>query len=194
MDQLPIVTEWSSIDGMSRDVAGALADGARKEPLDRVRERSVQLLLARDRDGSKQRLPHEFMAEGKRALRAFGTGDNDSHLLGFLDDVKKFVNVYFADAGEQLKTEAAADHRGGGQHALIILVEALQSAAYDQAHVFRDVELIDREIGAELAGGIIEFSILEHQHIRTRRGRIRQPVCHALENVAALLRRRQFQR
>ncbi len=53
MDQLPVVTEWSRLDEMIRDVHGTLADRPRIEPLDRVGDSSVQLLLTRGRDGSE---------------------------------------------------------------------------------------------------------------------------------------------
>ncbi len=111
-------------------------------------------------------MTHEFMAEGKRPLGPFGTRDDYVHLLGFLDDVKKLVDVGLADPGEQLKAETATDHSGSGQHALIILVEPLQSAADDQAHVFRNVDLVDRNVSAKIAGSVIDFSILEQMPVQ----------------------------
>src|SRR5258706_8274816 len=161
MDQFPLVSERARLEEVVRDVTGALLDASGIELLDRVGDTSVQSLLACSRDARKQGLTHQFMAEGKWPLRSLGARDNDSHPLRLLDDVEKIVSVVFADRGQQLKTETTPDHRGGHQHTLFILVEPLQPAADDQAHVFRNVDLIDLDVGAELAGLIIEFSILE---------------------------------
>src|SRR5580704_13991038 len=52
-DQFPAVAERSRFDQMVRDVSGTIVDGARIEPLDRVRDSGVQPLLPWDRDAGK---------------------------------------------------------------------------------------------------------------------------------------------
>src|ERR1700730_6339744 len=106
------------------------------------------------------------MAEGKRPFRPLGARHNYPHLLGFFDDGEKFINVDLADLSQKLKTETASDHRGGCQHSLFILVEPREPAADDQPHVFRNVDLVDLDVGAELARRIIEFPILEQMPVQ----------------------------
>src|SRR5882762_8034526 len=106
------------------------------------------------------------MAEGKRPPRSFGARHDYPHLLRLLDHREKLVNLDQADPGEQLKAETAPDHRGGCQHPLFILVEPLQPTADDQPHVFRNVDFVDLEVSAELAGSIIEFPILEQMPVQ----------------------------
>src|SRR5467141_2554953 len=106
------------------------------------------------------------MAEGKRPLRSLGARRDYPHLLGFFDDGEKFVDVDQADLDQHLKTETASDHSGGCQHTLFILVEPLQPTADDQPHVFRNVDFVDLEVSAELAGSIIEFPILEQMPVQ----------------------------
>src|ERR1700730_2008855 len=101
------------------------------------------------------------MAEGERPLGSFGARDDYSHLLRLLDDREQFVNVDQTDPGQKLKAEPAPDHCGGCQHALFILVEPLKAAADDQPHVFRNVDLLDLDVGAELTGRVEEFPLLE---------------------------------
>src|SRR5271155_98098 len=99
------------------------------------------------------------MSKGKRSLRPLGAGDDYPHLLRFLDDGKKFVKVGLTGRSQKLKAEAAPDHCGGRQHAFFILVEPLQAATDDQAHVFRNVVLVEFELSAELPGRIKDFSL-----------------------------------
>src|SRR6266446_7541086 len=99
------------------------------------------------------------MAEREGPFRPLGARDDYSHLLGLLDDGEKFVNVDQANPGQKLKAETAPDHCGGCQHALFILVESLQAAADDQPHVFRKVDLLDLDVGAELTGRVEEFPL-----------------------------------
>src|SRR5258706_16253140 len=106
------------------------------------------------------------MAEGKGPLRPLGAGDDYSHLLGFFDHVEKLVDVDLADRGQQLKTETAPDHRGGCEHALFILVEALQTATDDQPYVFRNVYLVERNVSAEAARRIKDFPLLEQMPVQ----------------------------
>ncbi len=82
---------------MVGDFAGALVDRPGIESLDRVGDARVQLFVARDRNASKQRLPHEFMCEGEGRLGSFGARNDYSHMLGFLDDGEEFVNVDLGD-------------------------------------------------------------------------------------------------
>ena len=95
------------------------------------------------------------MAEGKRPFRPLGARHNYPHLLGFFDNGEKFINVDLADLSQKLKTETASDHRGGGKHELFVVVEPLQPATDDQAHVHRDIALVEIDVGAELASVII---------------------------------------
>src|SRR5260370_13177153 len=106
------------------------------------------------------------MAEGKRPLRSHGARHYYPHLLRLLDDREKFVNVDLADRSQKLKAETAPDHSGSGQHALFILVEPRQPAADDQPHVFRNVDLVGLDVGAKLAGRIIEFPILDQMPVQ----------------------------
>jgi hypothetical protein len=89
------------------------------------------------------------------------TRDDHPHLLRLLDDGEEFVNVDPAYRSQKLKAETASDHRSRCQHPLFILVEPLQPAADNQAHVFRNVVLVELEISAELTGRIKHFSFLD---------------------------------
>src|SRR5262245_61844488 len=142
---------------MVGDVASTLVEGMRIKPLDRLGDADVQSLLAWDCYAGEERLTHKFMAEGKGPLRPFGTGDDDSHLLGFLDDDEKLVHVDLADLAQQLKTETAPDHRRRCQHPLLVLVQPLQAATDDQPDVFWNGNLVDRHVSAEVARRI-EYS------------------------------------
>src|ERR1700682_5761620 len=106
------------------------------------------------------------MAEGERPLRPVGARYNYSHLLGLLDSGEKLADVNLAALGQQFKTEAAPDYCSGSKHPLFILVEPLEAAADDQAHVFRNVDLVDRNVSAELAGRIKDFPILEQMPVQ----------------------------
>ena len=105
------------------------------------------------------------MGEGERLLGPLGARDDYSHPLRLLDDGEKFVNVDLADLGQKLKAETAPDHRGGCQHSLFILVEPLQTAADDQPHVFRNVDLVDLDVSAELAGRIEDFPLFDQMPV-----------------------------
>src|SRR6266576_97337 len=105
------------------------------------------------------------MAESKRALRPLGARDDHSHLLRLLNDSKEFVNADLADSAQKPETETAPDYRGGCQHPLFIFVEALQPAADDQLHIFRNVALVDLEVAAEFAGRVKEFPTLEQMPV-----------------------------
>src|SRR5712692_269384 len=105
------------------------------------------------------------MSKGKRSLRPLGAWDDYSHLLRLLDDGEEFVNVDLANRSQKLKAETAPDHRGGCQHPLFILVEPLQTAADDQADVFRNVDLVDLDVSAELAGLIEDFSLFDQMPV-----------------------------
>src|SRR6266851_4109494 len=82
-----------------------------------------------------------------------------------LDGGENFVNVDLADSGQKLKAETASDHCSGRQHSLFILVEPFQMAADDQPHVFRNVDLIDLDVGAEPASRIKNFPLFEQMPV-----------------------------
>src|ERR1700716_3088593 len=151
---------------MVRDVSGARADAISGDPLDCTCDISMQSLLARGRDPGEQRLPHKFVAECVRPLRSLGARDDDSHLLGFFDHGEKIVNVDLADLSQKLKAETAPDHSGGGQDALFILLETIQAAPDDQPHVFRYVDLVDRDVSAELPGRVKDFPFLDQMPVQ----------------------------
>src|SRR5258708_1346650 len=130
---------------MVGDLRGAFVDGTRVKGLNCVGGSRVQLLLTRVRDTGKQRLSHQFMAKGKRPLRSLGAWHDYAHLLSLLDDGKEFIDVDLADPVQKLKAETAPNHRGGRQRPLFIFVEPRQTAADDQSHVFRNVDLADRK-------------------------------------------------
>src|SRR5882724_5455222 len=157
-------SERSRLEQMVCDLARTL-DGTGIEPLDRIGDNGMQVLSARGRDAGKQRLTHQFMGEGERLLGSLGARDNYSHLLRLLDGGEKFVNVDLTDLSQQLKAETASDHRSGCQCPLFILVEAFQTAANDQAHVFRNVDLVDLDVSAEPAGRIKDFPILDQMPV-----------------------------
>src|SRR5258707_11955412 len=101
------------------------------------------------------------MCEGKGHLRSFGALDDYSHLLCFLDDGEKFINIDLADRSQKLKTETAPDHCSGGQFPLFILVEPLQAAAVDQPHVLLDPLLGHLDVRPELAGLIANLTLFD---------------------------------
>src|SRR5713101_4493842 len=105
------------------------------------------------------------MGESERLLRPLGARHDYPHLLRLLDDGEEFVNVDLANRSQKLKAETAPDHRGGCQHPLFILVEPLQTAADDQAHVFRNVDLVDLDVSAELAGRIKNFPLFDQMPV-----------------------------
>src|SRR5216684_396579 len=150
---------------MVGDLASTRVDAAATEPLDSVGHSRVQLLPARAGDVGEQRLPHEFMGEGEGPLRSFGARHDYSHLLRLIDDVEKFVNVDFADVGQKLKTETSPDNCGGGQRALFILGEPLQPPPDNQAHVFWNIDFVDRDISAEFAVCVEDFPVFDQMPI-----------------------------
>src|ERR1700756_5391039 len=99
------------------------------------------------------------MSKCKRSLRSLGAWDDYPHLLRFLNDGKESVNVDLADCSQKLKTETSSDHCGGRQRTLFILVEPLQAAADNQPHGFRNVDFVDLDVRAELAGRIEDFPL-----------------------------------
>ena len=101
------------------------------------------------------------MGKGERPLRPFTARDDYSHPLGLLDDGEKFINVDRARRGEKLKAETAPDNRGGCQHLRFIVVEPLQAPADHQAHVLRNVDLINLDVSAELAGRIEDSPVFD---------------------------------
>src|ERR1700726_2023696 len=105
------------------------------------------------------------MGEGERPLRPLGTRNDYSHLLRFLDDREEFVNIDLANRGKKLKAETAPDHCGSDQHPLFVLIEPLQAAADDQAHVFRNVNFVDLDIRAELPSRIENFPFFDQMPI-----------------------------
>src|SRR5580692_9176232 len=46
-----------------------------------------------------------------------------------------------------------------------MIVEPLETAADDEAHVFRNVALVDLDVGAELTGRIEDFSLFDQMPI-----------------------------
>src|ERR1700686_3835285 len=105
------------------------------------------------------------MSKGKRSLRPLGAWDDYPHLLRLLDDGKEIVNVDPADRSQKLKAETAPDHRCCRQRTLFILVEPLQAAADNQPHVFRNVDFVDLDVRAELAGRIKHFPLLDQMPV-----------------------------
>src|SRR5216683_4816361 len=159
------VCERSCLEQMVGDLPSALAGGAGREPLDRLGDDGMQSLLARSRDTGKQRLTHELMGEGERLLGSFRARDDDSHLLRLLDDGEELVNVDLADRAQKLKAETAPYHCCGCEHPRFILVEPLQPAADDQPNVFRNVDLFDLDVAAELAGRIEDFPFFDQMPV-----------------------------
>src|SRR5260370_36578721 len=101
------------------------------------------------------------MGKNRRPLRPLGDRYDYSHLLHFVDDGAEFVKVDLADRTQKLKAETAPDYCGGYQHPLFIVVEPLQTAADDQPPVFWNVDLVDRDVSAELAGRIKDFPVFD---------------------------------
>src|ERR1700687_5570126 len=150
---------------MIDDLAGALFSGIGIEPLDRFGDPRVQTLSARGRDAGEQRLTHKLMSKGKRLLRPLGARDDYAHRLRFLDDIKKLVHTDLAYRSQKLKAETAPDNRCGRKCALFILVQPLQTAADNQPHVFRNVDFVDLDVRAELAGRIEHFPLLDQMPV-----------------------------
>src|ERR1022692_2283795 len=146
---------------MVSDLPGVLVDGTGIDQLDRIGNSSVQMLATRRRNAGQQSLTHQLMGKGEWLLWPLGTRDDYSHLLRLLDDGEEFVNIDLADLSQKPEAEATPDHRCGPQHPLFILVEPLQAAADDQAHVFRNVSLVDLDVSAELAGRVEDFALLD---------------------------------
>src|SRR6266851_8544262 len=99
------------------------------------------------------------MRESKRLLGSLGVQNDYSHPQRLLDDGENFVNVDLADSGQKLKAETAPDHCSGCQHSLFIPAEPFQVAADDQRDIFRNVDLIDLDVGAEPASRIKNFPL-----------------------------------
>src|SRR5258707_13300421 len=105
------------------------------------------------------------MGKGQRFLRSFRAGDDYSHLLSLLEDGEEFVNIYLADLSQKPEAEAAPDYRGSSQRALFILIEPLQATTDDQANVFRNVDFVDLDVFAELAGCIEDFPLFDQMSV-----------------------------
>jgi hypothetical protein len=60
-----------------------------------------------------------------------------------------------------LKAEAAPDHRGCRQRMPFIFVQPPQATTDNQANVFRNVDFVDLNVRAELAGRIEDFSLFD---------------------------------
>src|SRR6266851_4155690 len=97
------------------------------------------------------------MRESKRLLGCLGVQNDYSHPQRLLDDGENFVNVDLADT--------APDHCSDRQHTLFILVEPFQMAADDQPDIFRNVDLIDLDVGAEPASRIKNFPLFEQMPV-----------------------------
>src|SRR6266851_10316683 len=105
------------------------------------------------------------MSKGKRSLRPLGAWDDYPHLQRLLDDGKEFVNVDLTDLGQKLKAETAPDHRRSRQRTLFLLVEPLETAADDQPNVIRNVDLVDLDVLAELAGFIEDLPLFDQMPV-----------------------------
>src|SRR5208337_4129479 len=105
------------------------------------------------------------MSKGERSLRPFGAGDDYPHPLRPLDDGEEFVNANLAYRVQKLKAETAPDHCGGRQRTLFILVQPLQTAADDQAHVIGNVDFLDLDVFVELADCIEDFPLFDEMPV-----------------------------
>src|SRR5271167_1774566 len=150
---------------MVRNLPGAIVDETGIDVLDRVGDSRVQSLFARSRDAGKKRLTYELMGKGERALGSLGAGDDYFHQLRFLDHGEKFVNINLADLSQESKAETPPDHRGGCQNPLFVLVEPRETALDDQAHVFRNVNLVDLDVFAELPSLIEDFPLFNQMPV-----------------------------
>src|SRR5579872_303646 len=106
------------------------------------------------------------MGEGKWPFRALGTGDDNSHLLRLLDDGEELINIDPAYRSQELKAETTPDHCGRSQGPLFVLVEALESAADDQPHIFRNIGFVDRYIRAKFAGRIEDLPLFDQMPVQ----------------------------
>src|SRR5260370_19387671 len=105
------------------------------------------------------------MSKGKRSLRPLGAWDDYPHLQRLLDDGEQFVNVDLTDLGQKLKAETAPDHRCSRQRTLFGLVQPLQTSADDQPDVFRNVDLVDLDVFAELTRRIEDFPLFDQMPV-----------------------------
>src|SRR6266404_257969 len=105
------------------------------------------------------------MGEGEGVLGPLGARDDYSHPLRLLEDGEESVNVDLANLRQEAEAEAAPDHCGGRQHQLFILVEPLQAPADDQTNVVRNVDLVDLDVSAELAGRIEDLSLFDQMPV-----------------------------
>src|SRR5271156_3673452 len=94
-----------------------------------------------------------------------GAGDDYSHLLRLLEDGEEFVNVDLAGFSQEPETKAAPNHRGSRQRTLFVLVEPLEAAADDQANVIWNLDLVDLDVGTELAGSIEDFPLFDQMPV-----------------------------
>src|ERR1700730_8980129 len=105
------------------------------------------------------------MGEGEWLLLPLGVRDDYSHPLRLLDDGEKFVDVDLADRAQKLKAETAPDHRGSRQRTLFIIFQPLQAAADEQPHVFRNVALVDLDVGAEFTRRVKDLPLFRQMPI-----------------------------
>jgi hypothetical protein len=155
------VSERSCLEKMVSDFPSALVDGGRIKTLYRVCHTGVQLLSTWGRDAYNQRLSHKFVSEGERLLRSLSTRDDYSHLLRLLDCGEKLINVDLAHKGQELKAETAPDYCCCSQRMPFIFVQPPQATTDNQANVFRNVDFVDLNVRAELAGRIEDFSLFD---------------------------------
>src|SRR6185295_7431765 len=96
-----------------------------------------------------------------RRFRTLGGRDDRAHLLRLLDNREQIVDIEVADRAEELEAEATPDHGCRRQRAALVLVEAREPTADDEAHVLGDVDLLEREVGANVPGGVEDASVLD---------------------------------
>jgi hypothetical protein len=70
-----------------------------------------------------------------------------------------------ADLSQEPKAEVAPDHRCGCQYSLFILVEPFQTAADDQAHILGNVDVVNLDVRAEVAGLVEDLPFFDQMPI-----------------------------
>src|SRR5438309_2139546 len=88
-------------------------------------------------------------------------GDYHTRCLGLLDDVEERARVELGDDLEQREGERASDDGARRQHLLRLLAETLEASTDDEAHALRDVELVDRDVGAEVSVRVEDLAFLD---------------------------------
>src|SRR5260370_21672570 len=105
------------------------------------------------------------MREGEGPLGSLRARDDYLQLLRLLDDGEEFVTVDLADLSQESGAEATSDHRGSRQRTLFILVKPLEATADDQANVIWNVDFVDLDVLAELAGFIEDFPLFDQMPV-----------------------------